>query len=1505
MNQNQKSQNCISCGSNKKELTSEYNNERNNIPKQNMNQEDFISKITNDELNQYTRAQLYQVVKTANNGKPTRPYQESTKQTLLNEIINNNKNYHSVVENLAPAFQQANAQRNAEIQKNRQYRIDHADEIKAQIKQRRQYYKARELELKKRRAIQYAKAVEKRRATIQAKKAALEAQRTAALVSKRDNRPGLREYLGNPYAESDFLNLRRDILENDFNKMHEELLRANINHAFSFEERDTAFNKTTVSYATTSNITPNSMDVEIFLNIMKAAIRRFLQEVLEVNDTIKYEIKLKLIFIDQGEIVDILDNGTVIHQEVPVHIGSLLKMLHPGNIDATIELAYTEIMQNLSNYPHKKSGLVYDYIKIMHINYSHWTPLQGSSYKPFPDQFMNTKSLINIKNFDNECFRWCVMRHDHPRIGHPNRVKDLVDQYKNNPAEYNWEGIQFPATIRDIKLFETLNKRTINMFTAKKTKSEGYLLTPLYLSNRDQTNPIDLFWFDDHYGLITDFNKLNFSITKHKEKKFFCKRCLHHYNTPESLKQHENVCRNFEYTRTILPTEKNKYLEFTKYERGMRVPFVIYADFECLTMPIYGPECDPKDKTRPATNRYQHHVPSQCGFYVVSNIPGVTFDPFIYTGPDANLVLLTELGRLKETLIGYINGMNEVIEANRYNPEDEVKCQIAFNEAVAKSKIMESDEAKQLLVQIKSGNRPAKTELNRLVMRSIPKEIRDNFEHIQRQKENSKKNIKNMIITPEEQTTFNQQVQSIKDNSKNKVMCHICNKQIKSATDIVRDHCHITGKFRGPAHNACNLKYTIPKFIPVFFHNLKNYDAHFILQAANSPGLGYKNITCIPTNMEKYISFSLDEYRFLDSFQFMSTSLEGLAGYLKDSTGGIDNFKHTLKFINKREQADLLTRKGVFPYDYMTSFDCFNDAVPGKDAFYSKLTQSHISDSDYKHVQNICKTFDIHNMRTYSELYLKTDVLILADVFEQFRDVTMDNFGLDPCHYYTAPGMSWEAMFKMTNAKVELITDQDMLMFFETPNSKRGGISMVANQYAKANNKYMGSDYDPSQKSSYIAYYDATALYSSCMQKHLPYGGYQWISQKAIDSFNLNIPKFCDLIKSMSDTDVKGSRFEVDLEYPEHLHEMHNDYPLAAENLTVTESMLSNYNRKLLKDNNLKHHEIGKLIPNLQNKTNYILDYRNLKLYLELGMRVTKIHSGMTFDQRPWMKPYIDFCMQQRKECGKNAFKKDYFKLLCNSVYGKTMEDVRNHISCKIVTTQKQKDKWINSPRCKTWTIWGESYMMIELAKNEVVLNKPVQVGCTVLDISKVHMYDFHYNHILKKYGNKAKLLFTDTDSLCYHLETEDLYDDMIRDRQYFDLSEFPVDNKCFKNLLDENIKKPGVFKLETSDKIVTEFCGLRAKMYSIKLHDNSEKKTLKGISKFVRDRQISHEDYKNTLFGGQNQKHEIRAIRSFKHDVYTLSQTKTSLSACNDKKFMMSDFRAYSYGHTDIKNLE
>ena len=1074
-------------------------------------------------------------------------------------------------------------------------------------------------------------------------------------------------------------------------------------------------------------------------------------------------------------------------KDFPFHSGIEIN-LEGTNENEIYTTMIDTILERIANLINGSSGggsgwIFYKIIKL-ELHTVSYRPLRGNTWVSLPEELANKKAIINMKNKDNKCFMWSVLRALNPKTNNPDRIdKELMEKEDT----LNMKGIEYPVSLkedRDISKFEKQNPEiSITVLGFNEKDKVHTLRCSNHVYNRKHNVILLLIERDGvkHYCLVKNSSRLlSKQVSAHKEGTHFCFRCLNPFWSHKSLEKHWEYCKNHEAVKINMP-EKGTIFKFKHHERSERVPFIIYADMEALIKEMQN--CDP-NPLNSYTKKYQKHEPISFSYYIKSFDDNVYKSKLrMYTGEDA-----------MEKFVDWI--------------EDDVKD-----------------------------------------IANIPDV--------------------EMIFGPDELDQFD-----------NATKCWICKGEFDDTPDAkgyrkgekVRDHCHYTGRFRGAAHNFCNLKYKKPKFIPVVFHNLSGYDSHLFIK---NLGFTKGTIDCIPNNEEKYISFTKNtvvgsytneegknipikhKIRFIDSFKFMNESLESLVNNLPG-----DAFNNLERYY-KGEKLSLVKQKGLYPYEYMDSLERFKEnKIPSKEAFYSRLNEEGISDEGYERVKKVWEVFGMKTLQDYHDLYNITDVLLLADVFENFRNVCMENYKLDPAHYFTAPGLAWDACLKITDLELELLSDIDMLLMIEK--GIRGGISMISNRYAKANNKYMNESFIHTMISKYIMYLDANNLYGWSMSKPLPTHGFKWMKVDELETWELHS---CIL--------------EVDLEYPKNLHDLHNDYPLAPEQIVVN--------------------KVSKLIPNLGNKKKYVLHYENLKQYLKLGLKLTHIHRGIKFNESPWLEKYISINVKLRTKA-KNEFEKNFFKLMNNSVFGKTMENIRNRVDIKLVNNKKRAEKLSAKPNYKHCNIFSEDLVAIHMKKTKLDFDKPVYLGMCILDLSKTLMYDFHYNYIKKKYGDKAKLLLTDTDSLMYEIQTEDFYKDINKDvKDRFDTSDYPFDHPSG---IPSGINKKvlGMFKDEANGNIIDEFVGLRAKLYSYKMFEGKESKKCKGVKKSVVKKNITHEDYKTCLTTGNEQLRKQNIIRSYKHEVYNEEVNKIALSANDDKRYILEDgINTLALGHYRI----
>ena len=1051
----------------------------------------------------------------------------------------------------------------------------------------------------------------------------------------------------------------------------------------------------------------------------------------------KRENKVQLTLTCEMERVD-LSTGEI-SETTEAHFRTLQTPVHGAtDLQAMYGPMKEKMLEALTGYLKNGSGWRLKKVLRLTIKLSRNRPLGGSSYLPHPKGF-NTSSLINIENKkDDLCFAWSILRLKYPiadkKNGNPKYIKDLKEHFN----EFNWDGIEFPTPCckRAFKKFENNNNVSVAVYGHE-------IYTELVKGEEvEKRRIIPLYVPTERRGTIYQL--------------FF-------YKNEDGTNWHYNPI-------TSLAGLVSKQVKNHHKGRG-----IFICDY-CLN--YFG------------TQRLLDNHEEICSQHKAVKT--------IYPEPGKNDILrFKNIQNCIECPIKFYIDTESILQ-----PVDETH---------GKTKLFQRHKTSAFYIYpvLRIGDESVTIE----PVEAIGNNETDDIAKILGEKlEEKAKEVYERFNVPVKMI-FDETARISFESARN---CYACGQKLND--DKVRDHDHFTGKYRGALHSECNLKLRQKPFsIPVFAHNMSGYDSHMFVRLL---GETEDEVSCIPQNEEKYMSFRKNvivdvvdgknvyvTLNFKDTFRFLGKSLAGLVKIT-------ETFRHTDKYFSKEEQK-VLRSKQHYPYEYMDSFLRFEETtVPLKEAFnsslnlkglvfssrtdnLSELKPEEMSDKDYEDFKRSWEASKSKNLGDFTMLYVKGDTLQLADVFENFIDVFMDLFNLDPSHYISAPHYFNDAMLMVTGVQIPLLTDADMHLFFE--DSKRGGVSLAMKRYAKANNKYM-ENYDPEKPSKYIIYNDKNGLYTSILAGLLPFSDFKWITEEEKD----------EVMSAYEEGDydrIKPGSYRVNLTYPKELHDVHNAYPLAVESVTVD--------------------RVKKLVPNLNDKVRYVAHHEELKMYLKHGLVLKKVHEGISYTEKAFMKKFID------------------------------------------------------------------------------IINKPIQHRVSVLGRAKVPMYDWHYEYMLPKYGNKAKLCYTDTDSLIYEIETEDYYNDIRADvPTKFDTSDYPVDHPSGLPIM--NKKVPGMMKDEAKGKNVVRAVFLGPKQYALETEHGDNEIKDKGVPKVVLKNTLTVDHYEDCLKNDTTYYAKFNILRSRKHDVTTETVTKVALTSADNKRIIIpndSDHNTLAPGHWRAKD--
>ena len=729
-------------------------------------------------------------------------------------------------------------------------------------------------------------------------------------------------------------------------------------------------------------------------------------------------------------------------------------------------------------------------------------------------------------------------------------------------------------------------------------------------------------------------------------------------------------------------------------------------------------------------------------------------------------------------------------------------------------------------------------------------------------------------------------------------MCYICNKLLLPSQKM-RDHDHLLeiNNYLGVICNSCNLNRTDNKNIrtSLVFHAGGRFDINFLLQKLYKNKVDVTGV--IGKSGEQIMSMCMFKNKILiiDSLNHLSSSLANLVEILRTSN---KSFTNTVKYVGKDDDIGLglLTRKGVFPYSYITNIEKLNIRnLPEASFFYDELKDEPVKETEYQHAKNVWEHFQCKNLKEYMEIYLSIDITLLADVFENYRAFFFKQFNLEVSKYVSLPALSYDCMLKYTKCQPDYVYNPDIYYFLKK--GIRGGISMIPHRKFHANNPLL-SNFNPEKKIWYIIYIDANSLYSSIMNMKLPYKNLEWVNLKTT-----NLNSIENLIKLYNNTDDIGYFLEVDLQYPLEIKEKTKYFPLAPEHKIVTNEMLSPFSKMLKKKIDAKNDKIPKLLSTQYDKIKYICHIENLQFYLRKGMKLTKVHRILKFQQKDFIKPYIEFCISQRNKIDSSPDEKSMWKLACNAIFGKTIQNSEKMNSITFHTNEKKLLASIASPRFKHADLINDYVSQVTSYKKRNCITTPYFVGVAILELSKLFMMKVFYDFFMEKYGIfKLKLLMTDTDSLLMAIQTNNIYEDL-KDMKIIEFGNLHKKHPYYKS---EPTGKLFHFKDESCGYPIQSFVGLRSKCYSIHYEQDvlPDKISAKGVNR-GQIKKMKHDDLNRILSKNEITNTSSLQIRSFKHQLYNVKQNKLSLSGFDTKRWISWDnISTLPYGHPSADEI-
>ena len=650
----------------------------------------------------------------------------------------------------------------------------------------------------------------------------------------------------------------------------------------------------------------------------------------------------------------------------------------------------------------------------------------------------------------------------------------------------------------------------------------------------------------------------------------------------------------------------------------------------------------------------------------------------------------------------------------------------------------------------------------------------------------------------------------------------------------------------------CNLQIKNNKKIPLYFFNGMKYDNTIILKSLTEIYKDEITLNCIGNSSEQFKSIEFKfknmkySFKLLDISNFIKGSLLELSTKLSD--------EH--KIITKRHfpnNFELLKQKTHFPYEWLTEENIYDNKLPSTDKFYSSLKLRDIKKEEYDKTLEIYKKLKCKNVKDYLEIYMKLDICLQADIFNVFRHIIWNQFGIDCCKYITSCSLSLDLMLKYTRVKIQLFKDIKMFDFVDS--SIMGGLCIASQNIA-----------DDDDDKSTISDTDVVSLYPFVMTQKLPISNYRFVSKFDRNKYGQNMDHSCLLNVEIYTTEKVLNNKTL------------SQFPALISKSKIKYEQLSEVQRKNLKENYVSSE---KLISHLGYDKNSYISFEMYEMMKALGYKIN-IKKILEYKHSNFMKPYIDFCFE-KKSYYKSIGDKNMslmFKILMNSLFGVMMTRVQNFRDFKIVTLEEQVNKQTSKPNFITSNIINEDLSILEMGKLSVVYSYPILIGSVILQNSKVHMYNYLYKVYPKLFGDNYKVLYMDTDSIYSKLNmTHEKYLEIFKKNEDI----FGVDiGQLNSEHLDNKIKE-GIF---LSSKCYSYICKSHIPGNENKMKNNIVH--TKGISDSYSKQYIDHILFKETLLNNNKpDKIIFNTISVKKQKISTKQIKKNNIEFLNDKRYI------------------